>query len=60
MCLRARACVNVRETEISGGCMYVCVRVGVWEAVICVVYGCGCEGGQDENNDYTYAEFIAY
>ena len=57
MCVRA--CVNVRKTEISGW-VYVCVRVCVWEAVILVVYGCGCEGGQDENNDYTYAEFIAY
>ncbi len=29
----ARVCASVRETEISG-CVYVCVRVGVWEAVI--------------------------
>ena len=25
-----------------------------------MVYGCGCEGGQDENSDYTCAEYIAY
>ena len=25
-----------------------------------MVYGCGCGGGQDENNDHTCAEYIAY
>ena len=24
-----------------------------------IVYWCGCEGGQDENSDYTSAEYIA-
>ena len=33
VCARARVCASVRETEISGW-VYVCVRVGVWEAVI--------------------------
>ena len=31
--MSARVCASVRENEISG-CVYVCVRVGVWEAVI--------------------------
>ena len=25
-----------------------------------MVYRCGSEGGQDENSDYTCAEYIAY
>ena len=25
-----------------------------------MVYGCGCEGRQDENSDYTCAEYISY
>ena len=25
-----------------------------------IVYGCGCETGQDENSGYTSAEYIAY
>ena len=25
-----------------------------------MVCGCGSEGGQDENSDYTCAEYIAY
>ena len=57
-------CVSVRETEISCW-VYECVRVGVWEAVRCMgvgvkAYGCGSEGGQDENIDYTCAEYVAY
>ena len=54
---RARVCQSKRDRERDeGGCMYVCVwmcgrrRYGV----------CGCEGGQDENSDYTCAEYIAY
>ena len=33
-----------------------CVRVGGGD----MVYRCGSEGGQDENGDYTCAEYIAY
>ena len=31
--------------------MYGCVGGGG------MVYGCGCEGGQDENSDYTCADY---
>ena len=51
-CVCARACVSVGETEISG-----CVRVGVSVSGGDMVYGRGCEGGQDENIDYTCAEY---
>ena len=39
-----------------GVCMCACGCVGGGD----VVYGYGCEGGQDENSDYTCAEYIAY
>ena len=39
-----------------GVCTCVCGCVGGGD----VVYSCGCEGGQDENSDYTCAEYIAY
>ena len=35
-------------------CACGCVRGGD------MVYGCGCEGGQDENSDYTCASYIAF
>ena len=35
-------------------CAFGCVGGGD------IVYGCGCEGGQDENSDYNYASYIAY
>ena len=25
-----------------------------------MVYGCGCEGGQDENSDYSCDKYITY
>ena len=37
-----------------GVCMCACGCVGGGDMV------CGCEGGQDENSDYTCAEYIAY
>ena len=39
-----------------GLCMCACGCVGGGD----MVYGCGCEDGQDENSDYTCAEYIAY
>ena len=56
---RARTCVSVykreRETEMRVGvCMHACGCVGGGD----MVYGGGCEGGQDENSDYTCAEYI--
>ena len=59
------ACASARANV----CMYVCVCVSVRERLrfegVCVgggdmVYRCGSEGGQDENSDYTCAEYIAY
>ena len=44
-------CVSVRERLRFEG---VCVGGGD------MVYRCGSEGGQDENSDYTCAEYIAY
>ena len=44
----------MRETEISV-CVYVCLCVGGGD----MVYGCGCEGEQDENSDNICAEYIA-
>ena len=40
-----------------GVCMCACGCVGGGGDI---VYGCGCEGGQDENSDYTCASYIAY
>ena len=37
-------------------CIYACGCVGGGD----MVYGRGCEGGQDENSDYTCAKYIAY
>ena len=37
-----------------GVCMCACGCVGGGDMV------CGCEGGQDENSDYTCAEYIAH
>ena len=37
-------------------CIYVCGCVGGGD----MVYGHGCEDGQDENSDYTCAEYIAH
>ena len=46
-----------RETEMRVGvCMCACGCVGGGE----MVYGCGCEGGHDENSDYTCALYIAF
>ena len=46
-----------RETEMRVGvCMCACGCVGGGD----MVYGCGCEGRQDENSDYTCASYIAY
>ena len=62
-CMRARprVCVSVyerkRETEMMVG---VCMCACGWVAGGDMVYGCGCEGGQDENSDYTCASYIAY
>ena len=33
--------------------MCTCRRVGSGD----MVFGCGCEGGQDENSDIIYAEY---
>ena len=38
-----------------GVCMCACGCVGGD-----MVYGCECEGEQDENSDYTCASYIAY
>ena len=38
-----------------GVCMCVCGSVGGGD----MVYGCRCEGGQDQNSDHTCAEYIA-
>ena len=37
--------------------VYVCVRVDGCVGEGDMVYGCGCEGGQDENSDYICAEY---
>ena len=57
VCARPRVCVcqpmreRERETEMRVGvCMWACGCVGGGD----MVYGCECEGGQDENSDYTY------
>ena len=55
----ARVCVSLREIEREmrvSVCMCACGCVGSGD----MAYGCGCEGGQDENSDYTCAEYIAY
>ena len=39
-----------------GLCMCACRCVGGGD----MVYGYGCEGGQDANSDYTRAEYIAF
>ena len=39
-----------------GVCMRACGCVGGGD----MVYGCRCESGQDENSDYTCAEYIDY
>ena len=52
MFARTRVRVSVRETEISGW-VYLCVRVGVWQAVTLYL---GVDV-KDENIDYMYAEY---
>ena len=57
---RASVCQSKRESERErerdeGGWMYVCVWMSGRR-----LYGCECEGGQDENSDYTCASYIAY
>ena len=61
VCARARACVSIyeRDREKERGmmvdlCMCACGCVGGGDMVY------GCEGGQDENSDYTCASYIAY
>ena len=61
--MHARLCQSMRdrererETEMRVGvCMCACGYVGGSDTV----YGCRCEGGQDENSDYTCASYIAY
>ena len=61
LCVYARApalvCVSLREREMKVCvCMCACGCVGGGD----IVYGCRCEGGQDENSDYTCASYIAY
>ena len=56
-CMRARprVFVSLSEREMTVGvCMYACGGVGGGDMVY------GCEGGQDENSDYTCASYIAY
>ena len=59
MCVDTRTSVHQCDCEkrrFLGRGMYVGVQVGSGD----MVYGGGCEGGQDENSDYTCAEYIAY
>ena len=59
VCANARTCEcqSLRATEMMVGvCMCVCGSLGGGD----MVYGCGCEGGQDENSDYTCASYTAY
>ena len=51
---RVRVCVSLRErVRDEDGYVWMCGGGDI-------VYGCGCEGGQDENSDYTCASYTAY
>ena len=51
---RVRVCVSLRErVRDEDGYVWMCGGGDM-------VYECGCEGGQDENSDYTCASYIAY
>jgi len=62
MSMQPRVCVSlVYESERDrdmrvGVCMCASGCVGGGD----MVYGCGCEGRQNENSDYTRAEYISY
>ena len=51
---RVRVCVSLRErVRDEDGYVWMCGGGDM-------VYECGCEGGQDENSDYTCASYVAY
>ena len=56
-CLKTSERERERERERGrrvGVCLCACECVGGGD----MVYGCGCEGGQDENSDHTCASYI--
>ena len=57
-CVCARACISVKDRDIRWVvvCMCACRCIGGGD----MVYGCGYEGGEYENSNYTCAENIAY
>ena len=61
-CMRAcpHVCQSMRDRERQDMRVALCMRVCGCVGGSDMVYGCWCEGGQDENSDYTCASYIAY